>query len=81
MHQIIIQHFPANLKRVFCEIIVSSRNSVSYRFYGCLNIVHYRFTANCTCSSPHFIPQFFLPKSLVNNDINALLGKPECDIP
>jgi hypothetical protein len=51
MHQIIIQHFSANPKRVFREIIISSRNSFSYCFYRSINIIHYRFSAGSTPAS------------------------------
>lgn len=81
MHQIIVQHFSANLKRVFRELAVSRHNPFSDRFYRCLDIVQYRFSASCSYSSSHLISLFFFPKSLVNNDINALLCKTECNIP
>lgn len=78
--QIIVQHFSANLKRVFREVVVSSHNSISYRFYRSLNIIQYRFSAYCLYSSPQFNSLFLCPKSLVNNDINTFLNKLECNI-
>jgi len=81
MHQIIIQHFSANLKRLFREIIVSSHNPFSYRFYRRLNIVHYNFSTNCIYFPFQLISFFFCPKPLVHNDINTFLGEIKCNIP
>ena len=78
--QIIVQHFSANLKRVFREIVVSSRDSFPYCLYRSINIIHYRFSTDCIYSSFQVFSFFFCPESLVHNDINSFLCKMKCKI-
>ena len=80
IHQIIIQHFLANRKRVFGDTIVSFGNSFPYCLHGSINIIHYRFSTDCMYSSFQFFSFFFCPKPLVHNDINSFPCKIKCKI-
>ena len=79
-HQITIQHFSANLKRFFREIIVSFNNSFSYFFYWNFNVVHYHLSTYCAYSPLQLLSLFSCPESFVHNDVNPFSCKVKCKI-